>query len=448
MSPIISRSLEVLRRATAPQRPPVGLRSGGYTGGSLVPQAGFLSQLQAYGSVGWLFACVDAISEAVAGVRWHVYQRKADGTRTEVEPPTRGAAPTPGQRLLALWNQVNPFFSRQEFAHTFQQHLELVGEAYWLLVPNGAGEVVEMWPIRPDRITPMAHPTEWLQGYLYQWGGVREVFRPDQLVALRRPNPLDPYRGMGPVQALLTDLDSERYAAQWNRNFFVNSAEHGGIIETSTLGDAEFEQMLLRWRIQHQGVSNAHRVAILENAHWVDRKYTMRDMQFAQLRMVNRDIILGAFRVHPHILGISEGVNRANAEAALWGFMSLVVKPRLERIRDVANERLAPLFASDLEFDYDNPVPHDREMDLRLAVEARKVGAISTNEARELLGLGAREGEDDLTPPITMTGEPTLTKDIGPPGSARLREDMEARWERRLAREAKRLMEHLEENWE
>ena len=38
---------------------------------------------------------------------------------------------------------------------------------------------------------------------------------------------------------------------------------------------------MVQWEEQHRGVSRAHRVAILEQGKWIDRKYTMRDMQFA-----------------------------------------------------------------------------------------------------------------------------------------------------------------------
>jgi hypothetical protein len=42
---------------------------------------------------------------------------------------------------------------------------------------------------------------------------------------------MDPYRGMGVVQTILVDLDATRASAEWNRNFFLNSAEPGGIVE-------------------------------------------------------------------------------------------------------------------------------------------------------------------------------------------------------------------------
>src|SRR5690606_31685077 len=106
----------------------------------------------------------------------------------------------------------------------------------------------------------------------------------DDVIFLRRPNPLDPYRGMSVVQTILMDIDATAASAEWNANFFRNSAEPGGIVEAERrLTDDEFSEFRARWAEQHRGVQNAHRVAVLENGlKWVDRKYTMRDMQFTE----------------------------------------------------------------------------------------------------------------------------------------------------------------------
>lgn len=284
--------------AKAVNRPSIGGGVAMVTSTISGPAGGTLAYLQAYGSVGWLFACVSRICEAVSSIEWSLYRCKPDGSRELAM----------GHAALGLWRDANPFLTGQEFVETFQQHLDLVGEAWWLLVRDGRGRVVELWPLRPDRMSPIPHLTEWLQGYRYRAGAVTLDLRPEDIIFLRRPNPTDSYRGIGPVQTIMADLDSERYSAQWNRAFFLNSAEPGGIIETpETLSDAQFEEVLLRWRLQHQGVTNAHRVAILEGgAKWVDRRYTMRDMQFRELRQVNRDTILGAYGMPLHLLGIAE----------------------------------------------------------------------------------------------------------------------------------------------
>jgi phage portal protein BeeE len=171
------------------------------------------------------------------------------------------------------------------------------------------------------------------------------------------------------VQAVLTDLDAAKYSAEWNRNFFLNSAEPGGIIEFSErMEDEEFNEFAERWREQHQGVSAAHRVAILERGKWVDRTITQRDMQFAELRKVSREVIREAFGIHGHMLGLSEDVNKANAEAGAASFGKWLVRPRLERIKGAVNSKLLPMFgqpAQGLELDHDNPEPPDRESDDR-----------------------------------------------------------------------------------
>jgi phage portal protein BeeE len=187
----------------------------------------------------------------------------------------------------------------------------------------------------------------------------------DSVLFLRMPNPLDPYRGLGPVQAALVDLDSSRYSAEWNRNFFLNSAEPGGIIEVEKrLTDEEFNELTDRWREQHQGIARSHRVAVLEQGKWVDKKYTNRDMQFTELRTLSRDFIREAYGVPKFALGDIDDVNRASALAAADWFARQVLVQRLERWKGMLNNDLLPLFGSgskNLEFDYDNPIPDDPE---------------------------------------------------------------------------------------
>ena len=315
--------------------------------------------LRTYGSVGTLFAIVNRLANSTASINWHLYRAVRDGEPEEVFNHPAGQ----------LWEHPNNFFSQNDFVETFQQHLDLVGEGWWLLSRSNAGfgPPLELWPIRPDRMSPVPHPTEFISGYLYCNGGEPVPFKIEDVICLKTPNPLDPYRGIGPVQSILTDIDAERFSAAWNRNFFMNSAEPGGIIQVDKkLSDAEFDEMCLRWKEQHQGVANAHRVAVLEQAVWVDRKYTQRDMQFAALREMNREIIREAFGFPKPLLGTTTDVNRANAEAAEVVFARWCVRPRLEKIKMALNEKLLPQFGTSgkgLFFDYEDPTPQDRAQD-------------------------------------------------------------------------------------
>lgn len=369
------------------------------------------TQMAAYGAVGTLFSIVHRLSESTSQVEWRLYRKTTDGrrryegeeTRTEV---TRHAA-------LDLWNRPNPWETRQSFVEATQQHLDLTGEAWWVVARSPVADLpLELWTVRPDRMTPVPHPTRFLSGYVYRGPDGEQVpLGLDDVIQIKMPNPLDPYRGLGPVQAILVDLDAARYSAEWNRNFFVNSAEPGGIIEApDKLTDDEFNEFTERWREQHQGVGAAHRVAILEKMKWVDRSISQRDMQFVELRKVSREIIREAFGIHGHMLGLSEDVNKANAEAGAASFGKWLIRPRLCRIKGALNSRLLPMYGpttTGLEFDHDDPEPPDRESDDRerqsksAAFKTYIEAGVDPDDAASLCGLPAVQMVEKAPPPPT-----------------------------------------------
>lgn len=348
--------------------------------------------IDAMGQVGTLFSIVNRNSNAVSQVEWKLYRKSTSRntpreTRVEVK---RHAA-------LDLWNLPNPTTPRQQYVEGFEQHIELTGESWWVIGRNPASTMpLELWYVRPDRMS-VAVGEEGVTGYVYRGpAGVKVPLEVDQVISLLMPNPNDRFRGMGPVQSILTELDSYRFTAEWNRNFFRNSAEPGGIIELDvTLSDTEFQQMRARWTEQHRGINNAHRVAIMEGgAKWVGNQITHHDMDFVSLREVSRDTIREAFGFPKPLLGASDNVNRANADAAETMYARWVQVPRLERIKSALNHQLLPLFgAVDLEFDYESPVPRsldDERKDLQtasLAVARYVKAGYDPADALDALGL-------------------------------------------------------------
>lgn len=336
------------------------------------------SQLRAMSAVGTLFAIVDRTSNATALVDWKLWRKAKSGRDEDRVEVTSHAA-------LDLWNTPNPFMPRQEFVESFQQHFDLTGEAWWVIArAPGFKLPLEMWPVRPDRITPVPDRERFLRGYVYTSPDGEQIpLELDEVIQLRRPCPWDPYRGLSPVLSILPDLDTSRYAAEWSRAFFINSAQPGGIIEVPTaLSDTQFDELRERWNEQHRGVGNAHRVAILEHGKWVDRTISQRDMQFVELRGATRDAIREAYGISKTAIGDFEDINRASALAAKSWFAEQQTVPRLERIKAALNHELLPMFgatAQGLEFDYENPTPPDPETEaVTLTARAQAAAALRT----------------------------------------------------------------------
>lgn len=410
---------------------------GAYGGGSLALGGGATGDpttaLEAYGTNGTLFAIAGQLSQSVAAVDWHMHRdtgRPADRCEmcgSEDDAP-RGVVLVPEHPALVPWRKPNEFFTSMLFTETFQQHLDLVGEAWWIIA-YVAGRPIEMWPVRPDRMFPVRDPEKFIRGYVYRSpSGQMVPLELNQVVQLRVPAPWDPYRGAGAVQTLINQLYGASYAASWNRRFFENNATPSGVIELPIhLQPQEWDEFQLRWQESHKGVSNAHSVAILEyGAKYIETNVTMRDMEFAELSRATREQIREAFAMHGHILGLSESVNRANAEAAEYGFAKRQTVPRLERIKDALNGPYLALFGTmskGYSFAYVSPVPEDAESDN--AERTSKASAFSTYVtagvdpawAAEVCGLPKPKMAPKPTPPAALPppNDPNADPNAPPP---------------------------------
>ncbi len=369
---------------------------------AFAPPGPMVQEMTAMGQVGTLFAVVTKCANATSQVDWKLWRKARSGKKEDRTEVTTHLA-------LQIWNKPNAFYTRQEFVESFQQHQELVGESWWVIARDPRSTLpLELWPVRPDKMQPVPDAEDFLVGYVYTGPNGEQVpLEINQVIMLRSPNPMDPYRGMGPVQTILPDLTASNMAAQYVANFFANSAEPGGIIEVEKrLSDEEFDEMTSRWREQHQGVSNAHRVAVLEQGKWVDRKYTAKDMQLTELRSSSSEIIREAFGFPKPMLGGVDDINRANAEAGEYVFAKWLIVPRLERIKGALNNDWLPLFypggaVPDVEFDYEDPVPENEELET-----AERKGKAET--AAIWIGLGADPAEvlDMLDVPFLTITKP------------------------------------------
>jgi HK97 family phage portal protein len=364
--------------------PPVAYSRTGYTTdylsqGSSDPSA----YMRAYGSSGTVYSIVSMLARQTAKVPWHLYrQAPADGRRryTTGDHGSDQRVEVLQHHAMNLWNKPNAFMTGFMMRELSQTYLDTTGESYILVQRDPRATLpMGLWPIRPDRMQPVPSGEKFLVGYIYT-GPSGEVvpLQTDEVIFTRYPNPHDVYRGLGPIQSILVDIDAAKYSAQWNRNFFLNSATPGGVVQVDKrLTDEEWNEFTNRWREAHRGVGAAHRVAVLEQgAVWVPNAHSLRDMDFANLRNVSRDVIREAFAMHKAILGTVEDVNRSNAQTATEHFESYLVTDRLDRWRDTLNHFYLPMFGSTgegVELDHDDAVSANREAD---AVElTAKAGA-------------------------------------------------------------------------
>lgn len=352
------------------------------------------AEMEQYGEIGTLFGVVSTLATATSLVNWRFYRKAASGLkadRVEVTNP-REAAP------LMVWNRPNAFMTRSELVEGGQQHVDLTGEG-WLIVYRVAGVPVELWPVRPDRVFPIPSVTDFIAGYVYvSPDGEQVPLRREDVIMLRWPSPLDIYRGQGPLPSLAGDLGNEQAQRAWSQSFFENSALPGGVIEVGVpLIDEQFDELVERWNAAHRGISNAGRVAVLEQGKFVPLAYNQRDMQFVELRGLTKQAILDAYGFPKFGIGDVQDVNRASAEASKAYIAEAKTVPRLERWKGALNNDFLLMFGADMpnryEFDYDSPVPPDQDTENKTTTTVTNAYAVlvragvNSDDACDMLGI-------------------------------------------------------------
>ena len=358
----------------------------------------------------WTFACVQARSEEVGNIQLKLLQ---NGEEVESHP------------LLDLLYQMNPAMTKHEMFTATQAFKDLDGNAFWYLAREGKnrdGAIQEIYPLRPDKVQLVpsgTNPLE-LEGYVFtQPDGQKIPFAPQEILHFKMFNPLGghpfPHRGMGIIEAAAWAIDTDNEARTWNYNFFKNSARPDGILTTA--GDAamapeDYQRLQEEWQSKHGGSDNAHKVTILSGGMtWTEIARSQKDMDFVQQRTFSRDEILALFRTPKSIIGITDDVNRANADAAIYVFALRTIKPLMQQLIDTLNEFLVPEFGDDLELVFESPVAEDRKASLDEYQQGLTSGYLSINEVREAEGLERVDGGDNLYMPLNMVAVANVNND-------------------------------------
>lgn len=308
----------------------------------------------------WVFACVNARAEEVASIELELY-------KGEVEVETH--------EILDLLKDVNPNTTKYELFFGTQAFLDLTGNAFWYLARDndGKGKIRQIYLISPDKmyIVPNKENPLIIEGYVYSNGKDKIPFNPNEILHFKNFNPNgsypNPHKGVGIVESSLWAIQTDNESRLWNYSFFKNSAKPDGLLTTEgILGDEQFERIKQQWEQTHRGSGNNGKPAILEGGlKWQDVSKTQKDMDFVAQRTFSRDEILSMFRVPKTVIGITDDVNRANAEASDYVFAKRTIKPLMKKLVTILNEYLLPEYGNDLYFEFEDPTPEDRMAELQ-----------------------------------------------------------------------------------
>ena len=381
-------------------RTPTGYEVSSYGGVNLYGDTNKRKYLEAM--QGWVYAAVSAIADEIGGIELRLYKSE-NGNVSEVKE----------HKAIDVLYHVNDFTTKYDQFWLTETYLDLTGESPWFVEKDENGEPMNIFFLRPDRLTPIADKEKIISGYVYILeDGEKIPLNVDEVIFFKNPNPANPFRGRGPLEAAAKIVDIDNEAENWNFTFFKNSARPDIVLtvkDMMQMDDEQKEKLKKSIRAAHQGTEKAHEVMVLFGDMEIGKfGYNQSDMDFIEQQKFGRDKILAIFRVPKAIIAQTEGVNYASAKSAQHIFARFTLKPKMERITQQLNEFYLPMFndSENLFFDYVNPVSEDNEVILKRYANGLQYGWLTINEVRE------EEGKT----PIAGFDVPLLPLNVAPLG--------------------------------
>ena len=283
----------------------------------------------------WVYRCLSALADMVSSLPWYV-ERPVGDEWERVE----------GHPAEELLEAPNPFFGRRELIERVILHLGLAGEAY-LLKTMIRNQPVELWPVDPRGMQPIPNRALWIEGYKYEYDGVLESFKPEQIIQFLLPDPATPYRGLSPLKAAARAVDTDVEAATWRKLSLQNRLGVDGVLSfPQPLAKAQWEEARAAVKLRHTG-SEAERFLILSGgATFAATSVTARDSQVSEGTSLNREEICAAFGFPPSYFGIGDPTfsNFATAEKVAWRNTAI---PAAHRLAAALSRSLMPHFGGE-----------------------------------------------------------------------------------------------------
>jgi HK97 family phage portal protein len=241
-------------------------------------------------SVFW--ACVNNISTDVASLPLFHYKNEPNGGKVKLK----------SHKLYKLLHDApNPEMDSMAFRETLQSHVLTWGNGYAEIMRDGAGQVAELWPITPDRVSVHRGQTGRLYYQVTRGSGGMDILAAEQMFHLHGLG-YDGVMGYSIVARARETIGLGMAAQGFGETFFGNGASFGGVISLKTqLTEQAEESFRKKMQAQHGGVERAHKFLLLGN----DAEYTRlgippNDAQFLETRQHQVEEICRWFRMPPH----------------------------------------------------------------------------------------------------------------------------------------------------
>lgn len=272
-----------------------------------------------------VYACVRILAEAVASLPLHVYEYQDDGGKKLVHDHPL---------YYLLHDEPNPEMTSFVFRETLMSHLLIWGNAYAQIIRDGAGRVLGLYPLLPDKMDVQRDDKGNIYYVYSRNSDENPMFKEYGNIKLKAEDVLhipglgfDGLIGYSPIAMAKNAVGMTLACEEYGASFFANGANPGGVLEhPGVLKDPA--KVRESWNSVYRGVNNAHKIAVLEEG----MKYQQigippEEAQFLETRKFQINEIARLYRIPPHMVGDLDKSSFSNIEQQSLEFVKYTLDP-------------------------------------------------------------------------------------------------------------------------
>lgn len=344
-----------------------------------------------------VFSAVSIISADISSLPLMLFKRLANGGKDRYED----------HRLYPLLHDMpNPEMTSMVFRETLQAHALLWGNAYAEIERDKTNRPIALWPLTPDRVTPVRDGRNGPLRYRVVNGSDMVYLEPERILHVPGLG-FDGICGYSVVAKARESMGLGLAAERFGGAFFGNGASMGGVITYP--GDPpiqvkkENRETLAK---RHEGVDNAHRMLALYGGAKYERiGIPPDDAQFLETRVFQVRDVARWFKLPPHKLADLADATFSNVEQQNTDYYISCLRPWLEKWEQELERKLIAPLERRQQF-----VEHVVEGFLRADATGRaalekahfEIGATTPNEIRNSENRDPIAGGDRSFVPLNM----------------------------------------------
>jgi len=329
-----------------------------------------------------VWCAVVLISGGISSLPLHLLRKKA-----------KSKVPATNEPLYRVMSAAaNPYMTAKTMREVLAAHVLTWGNGYAEKVRNKQGDIVELWPISPHRVTPEIEDGAMV--YRIDVGGEPKTLPREKILHVPGLG-YDGFMGYSVVHMARNSIGMGLAMEEFGAHFFSQGAHPGLLVShPGQLGETAHKNLSAELSKKYSGLGKAHRLMLLdEGMKFETVGIPQEDSQYLESRQFQIPEIARWFNLPPHKLKDLTKSSFSNIESEQLSYVTESLVPWLVLYEQCFNMQLLTVEKQKAGYYF----KHNVEGMLRGSTAARStfyksmfgIGAMSINEIR---------GKEDMDP--------------------------------------------------